>query len=52
MTQEEIVIKKCYTCIFDMEMPFANLTEQVIGDGDEQQQYMTQLILKNINLII
>ena len=49
MTQEEIVIKKCYTCIFDMEMPFANLTEQVIGDGDEQQQYMTQLILKNLN---
>lgn len=49
MTQEEIIIKKCFTCIFDMEMPFVNLTEQILGDGDEKQQYMVQLILKNLN---
>lgn len=49
MTQEEIVIKKCYTCIFDMEMPFVNVTEQILGDGDEKQQYMMQLIGKHLN---
>lgn len=49
MTQEDIIIKKCFTCIFDMEMPFVNLTEQVLGDGDEKQQYMIQLILKHLN---
>ena len=49
MTQEDIIIKKCFTCIFDMEMPFVNLTEQVLGDGDEKQQYMIQLIAKHLN---
>lgn len=49
MNQEDIIIKKCFTCIFDMEMPFVNLTEQILGDGDEKQQYMIQLIMKNLN---
>ena len=48
MNQEDIIIKKCFTCIFDMEMPFVNLTEQILGDGDEKQQYMIQLIMKNL----
>ncbi|MBO8462621.1 MAG: nucleoid-associated protein [Firmicutes bacterium] len=51
MNQEDIIIKKCFTCIFDMEMPFVNLTEQVLGDGDEKQQYMVQLIGKHLNHI-
>lgn len=47
--EDNIIIKKCYTCIFDMEMPFVNLTEQILGDGDEKQLYMVSLIKKYWN---
>lgn len=47
--EDNIIIKKCYTCIFDMEMPFVNLTEQILGDGDEKQLYMVSLVKKYWN---
>lgn len=46
MKTGDILVKKCVFCVFDINLPFVNLTEMVLGMDDEQGRFVFQLITK------
>jgi hypothetical protein len=46
MKTSDILVKKSVFCVFDINLPFVNLTEMVLGMDDEQGRFVFQLINK------
>ena len=44
MRASEILVKRCVFCVFDINLPYVNLTEVALGMDDQQGKFVYQLM--------
>ncbi|MBQ3794358.1 MAG: nucleoid-associated protein [Lachnospiraceae bacterium] len=46
MRASDILVKRCVFCVFDINLPYVNLTEVALGMDDQQGKFVYQLMTK------